>query len=49
MPGGALDAAGGTQWGLCVATYSMPAANGVTRLARERYLTNHYLPENLKL
>ena len=42
-------AAGGTQWGLYVATYSMPGANGVTRLALERYLTNHYLPENLKL
>ena len=49
MPGGALDAAGGTQWGLYVAKYSMPAANGVTRVALERYLTNHYLPENLKL
>ena len=49
MPGGALDAAGGGQWGLYVATYSMPAANGVTRLALERYLTNHNLPGNQKL
>ena len=42
-------AAGRSQWGLYIATYSMPGANPLTRLALERYLTNHYLPENLKL
>ncbi len=43
-------AAGGTQWGLYLATYSMPDANGLTRLALERYLTNDYhLSENLKI
>ena len=35
--------------GPCPAALWMPAANGVTRRALERYLTNHYLPENLKL
>jgi hypothetical protein len=43
-------AAGRTQWGLYVASYSMPEANALTRLALERYLTHYYhLGENLKI